>query len=236
MVKNKKPLNATAELVNFHFSTSLSAVSQQQQQRSGSGNGNNRRNRSDPQQSQNHQQQSQQRRRQYQRNKEDRASARKKASGKMFFLHSSPDHAFVISRRSYHHGCAEQHQQAQAASSSYSFLGSDEAVSWEVVRSVKYFASASQQREACPICLDTFTVCLVSFLLMFLASFAWAQTPWSHISSFFLSLPCVLFGVVRTNYKMWTRVLFNVLVASRSVQRHESTIRQWPQMSSTCYI
>lgn len=61
----------------------------------------------------------------------------------MFYLHSSPDHAFVITRR------PPSHQQ-------YSFNGPDSPVSWESVRVVKYLSTAAQQ-ESCPICLDTFS-------------------------------------------------------------------------------
>lgn len=81
----------------------------------------------------------------YRRTKEDRASARKKAASNMFYLHSSPDHAFVLTRK--------PAKQAQ----SYTFLGSDQAVSWESVRIVKYLSTVEkQQDERCPICLDTF--------------------------------------------------------------------------------
>lgn len=52
-----------------------------------------------------------------------------------------------------------------------------------------------------------------------------------QVSYPFLPLVFVVFWLVRTNNKMWTRVLFNVLVASRSVQCPASSICQWTQMS-----
>lgn len=81
----------------------------------------------------------------YHRSKEDRSSARKKAHSAMFYLHSSPDHAFVITR------CPFKQQ------NQYSFQGPDTPVSWESVRMVKYFSSTLQEQEICPICLDVFT-------------------------------------------------------------------------------
>ena len=77
------------------------------------------------------------------RTKEDRSSARRKASIAMFYLHSSPDHAFVLSRRP-----DKSHQ--------YSFEGSDSPVSWSCVRMVKQLSSLDFE-EKCPICLDHFT-------------------------------------------------------------------------------
>lgn len=65
----------------------------------------------------------------------------------MFHLHSSADHAFVITRR---------------AKQGYTFSGSDEAVSWEAVRSVKYLVptedgASDATAQKCPVCLDSFT-------------------------------------------------------------------------------
>jgi hypothetical protein len=125
----KQPVAAGADLLNFHFSTSPPA--REQQSFGGRRNDNNNRQSN----SQN----------QYHRSKEDRASARRKPSSAMFYLHSSPDHAFVITRRP-----PNQH------GDSYSFNGPDSPVSWEAVRVVKYLSTAEQQ-ESCPICLDTFT-------------------------------------------------------------------------------
>ena len=62
----------------------------------------------------------------------------------MFHLHSSADHAFVITRQS---------------KQGYSFSGPDEAVSWEAVRAVKYLVPTEDDdggaTDACPICLDS---------------------------------------------------------------------------------
>lgn len=65
----------------------------------------------------------------------------------MFYLHSSADHAFVITRH---------------AKQGYSFSGSDEAVSWEAVRTVKYLVptedgASDVKQEECPVCLDSYT-------------------------------------------------------------------------------
>lgn len=60
----------------------------------------------------------------------------------MFHLHSSADHAFVITR----YGLKQQ---------LHSFSGSDEAVSWELVRMVKYLVPSEPDATCCPICLDT---------------------------------------------------------------------------------
>lgn len=65
----------------------------------------------------------------------------------MFYLHSSANHAFALTRK---------------AKQGYSFSGPDLAVSWDAVRIVKYLApstdaTGNQAEETCPICLDTFT-------------------------------------------------------------------------------
>ncbi|GKZ01459.1 hypothetical protein MPSEU_001096500 [Mayamaea pseudoterrestris] len=72
-------------------------------------------------------------------------SARKRNSNSQFYLHSSPNHAFVLTRLP---GRLEQE--------AYTFDNVDAPVSWQAVRLVKYF-STSLQKEACPICLDEFT-------------------------------------------------------------------------------
>lgn len=125
---NKNKANAS-DLVNFHFSSSPPSQSHMTASP-------NRRN----------QRSSQQRNReqQHRRSKQDRASARRKAQSSMFYLHSSADHAFIITRRAKH---------------GYSFSGSDEAVSWEAVRAVKYLVPTEEgaNRQECPVCLDSFT-------------------------------------------------------------------------------
>jgi len=83
----------------------------------------------------------------YNRSQEDRSSARRKASLNMFHLHSSPDHAFILSR---------------IAKQGYTFSGPDISISWDAVRAVRFLAPASANQadtphEICPICLDIFT-------------------------------------------------------------------------------
>ena len=72
---------------------------------------------------------------------QDRYSVRRKADSRMFYLHSSPNHAFILTRKAY-------------SKSQYSFTGCDDPVSWESVRIVKSFAYSDQ--ESCPICLDDY--------------------------------------------------------------------------------
>lgn len=68
-------------------------------------------------------------------------SLKRVANPHLFALHSSADHAFVLSRRPPRHA-------------NYSFQGSDQPVSWESVRIVK---SLVPSEVSCPICLDSFT-------------------------------------------------------------------------------
>ncbi|KAL7566925.1 hypothetical protein ACA910_008648 [Epithemia clementina (nom. ined.)] len=67
----------------------------------------------------------------------------------MFPLHSSANHAFVITR-----GVHGKNRSADSSSLKKSFLGCDEPVSWGCVRLVKCITSSV---ETCPICLDSFT-------------------------------------------------------------------------------
>ena len=130
---NNQKSAVAPELLNFHFPTSPPSSTPRetigQQRRTGG-----RTNRHDQQR--------------YQRSEQDRTSARRKASSQMFYLHSSPCHAFSLTRKS---------------KQGYSFTGPDNAVSWEAVRTVKYLAPATdastsaESQETCPICLDTFT-------------------------------------------------------------------------------
>ena len=128
---NRGQPGAASDLLNFHFS-----APPPQQPRSNNCNRNRRG-------GGNHARQSSQQ--QYRRSKEDRASSRRKASQQNFYLHSSPDHFFVISR-------------AGKLDQQYTFKGPDSAVSWESVRLVKYLSS-SQDSERCPICLEDGFVC-----------------------------------------------------------------------------
>ena len=69
----------------------------------------------------------------------------------MFYLHSSADHAFILSRQS----------PSKIDQASYSFSGSDQPVSWESVRMVKQLVplnmSQPDEEPTCPICLSDFT-------------------------------------------------------------------------------
>jgi hypothetical protein len=125
-----------SELLNFHFSSH--APSQQQQS-----NNTNNRGRNNAGRGNNHSRTNNRPQQYDRRTKEDRASSRRKASQQNFYLHSSSDHAFVVTR------IAAKHQQ-------YSFNGPDAPVAWESVRIVKYLSTAKEQ-EPCPICLDAFT-------------------------------------------------------------------------------
>jgi hypothetical protein len=138
MVRHSKNQATSATgLLNFHYAT---PPSQQEPQRGGnsqqyggnnSNNNNNRRNQQ-----------------QYNRTAQDRASARRKANKAMFYLHSSGDHAFILSRQS----------PSKMDQTSYSFRGSDQPVSWESVRMVKQLVPLNINEEpTCPICLSDFT-------------------------------------------------------------------------------
>lgn len=174
MVKKSNPGRGVADstLLNFHFSNGPSQPSQDMQPgygpRSGSFNGNNRQ-RGDlggnngrghargrgrgrgGEGNSGKTSRSKQNDYRNQRSAEDRASARRKAASNMFPLHSSPDHAFVLTRQA--PKCSGSHYR-------YTFSGPDQAVSWESVRIVKYLVAVDQLENAttCPICLDCFTV------------------------------------------------------------------------------
>jgi hypothetical protein len=121
-----------SDLLNFHFSTAPPPQHQQQQ----------------------HQQHHNSRRRnqhnnsnkfQHRKQQQNRSEPRRKPNSHMFDLHSSADHAFILAR----HGLKQQQ---------YSFSGSDEGVSWESVRMVRYLVPSEQAEDTCcPICLDTMT-------------------------------------------------------------------------------
>lgn len=126
----------TTQLLNFHFASPPAQVRS-------SGSSNHRSNNPGRKQHQ---------KKEYQRTAEDRVSVRRKAARNMFPLHSSPDHAFVLTRKT---------ATAAGSSNNYTFSGPDEAVSWESVRIVKYLVSLEQRQDqqennyqCCPICLD----------------------------------------------------------------------------------
>mmetsp|Transcript_31932 Transcript_31932/g.52696 ORF Transcript_31932/g.52696 Transcript_31932/m.52696 type:complete len:707 (+) Transcript_31932:127-2247(+) len=128
----KSNQQSSADMLNFHFASPAPpprASQQNNQSRTRGGRGSSRHDRQ-----------------QYQRSDQDRTSARRKASSSMFYLHSSANHAFSLSRKS---------------KQGYSFSGPDAAVSWDAVRIVKYLApstyASGDNQETCPICLDAFT-------------------------------------------------------------------------------
>jgi hypothetical protein len=162
----KKGIKITdPNLVNFHFTNTPSTSSAGQQHhhhgvgsntgtsttrpRSGSFNNNSSSNKHNHNKKNHH----------HHRTAEDRASSRKKISAQMFPLHSSPDHAFVISRccgvstqQTSNHTLQQSISQETSTGSSknisntntitttnYTFQGPDRPVSWESVRIVKCF-------------------------------------------------------------------------------------------------
>jgi RING-type zinc-finger len=151
-----------ANLLNFHFSNGPQPSQQSPRPRSSSfNNTNSRGQRNNGRGSGGGSRGGNNKKKEYQRTAEDRASARRKAASNMFPLHSSPDHAFVISRQKVNHtgnggSCIN--------GGSYSFEGPDVAVSWESVRVVKYLVAMDQldTSTVCPICLDTFTVARIT--------------------------------------------------------------------------
>jgi hypothetical protein len=135
--QSKNQATPATDLVNFHFSTPATSLSQDYPSPR-SNNNNNRNNR--------------QKKQQYHRTPQDRASARRKASSANFYLHSSSDHAFFLTRRS----------SSKVNSESYSFSGCDAPVSWDSVRMVKQLVPLNVRNQfeapSCPICLCD-TVC-----------------------------------------------------------------------------
>lgn len=126
MVRQSKIQSLPSEILNFHFSTSPpTQQSHAEERKRNNRNGNQNYNK---------------------RTDQDRASARKKAQSAMFYLHSSSDHSFVLTRK---------------GKQGYTFSGPDSTVSWESVRLVTYLVTSNQimgdTPEACPICLDSFS-------------------------------------------------------------------------------
>ena len=128
----------------------------------------------------------------FHRTAEDRASARKNASTAFFSLHSSPDFAFVLTRRS--------HSKVQGGSS-YTFSGCDSPVSWESVRIVKHIVPLEEGSEVtCPICLCDFvcprvTKCGHSYCLSCIVHHVQshaASNPYSDVSCPCCFLPLAL--------------------------------------------
>jgi hypothetical protein len=127
---NKNKQSAT-DLLGFHFSTPAPSQLQQPQRH---GHNENR-----------------SKHRPIQNSAQDRASARRKANAAMFYLHTSADHCFYLTRQT--------HSKLNPAK--YSFAGSDNAVSWDSVRIVKQLMALSgnektDESPSCPICLCEF--------------------------------------------------------------------------------
>jgi hypothetical protein len=133
--QTRKQAIPAQELLNFHFSTPAVSEPHVASGRPGNSNRINRR----PRQN-------------YHRTAQDRAGARKRANSANFYLHSSPDHSFAITRRS--------NSKVQGGPA-YSFSGSDSPVSWESVRIVKHMVPVDERNPtddiACPVCLCDYT-------------------------------------------------------------------------------
>jgi hypothetical protein len=172
---NKKPAPTNdSNLFSFHFAQAPPVQQQQHRPRSNSGStsrsggrtgnyrgtqrGNNNNNNNTRNGSSNNSSA------QYRRTAEDRASARKKAAASMFPLHSSPDHAFAVTRvqRSPSARCGggggaggdTKTTAAATVKGHYTYNGPDQAVPWDAVRVVKHLVPAEEDPPCCPICLD----------------------------------------------------------------------------------
>lgn len=144
---SKKQAIPASELLNFHFSTPVTS------EISGG--------RSQGQFPRNNRRQAQP----CHRTAQDRASARRRANSANFYLHSSPDHSFALTRRS---------SSKIQGGSAYTFSGCDSPVAWESVRVVKHSipidTRSDSEEIACPICLSVYlcarvTKCGHSFCL-----------------------------------------------------------------------
>ena len=131
------------ELLNFHFSTPASSL------HDASTSGNNSRNRggNHARSKRNHKNKTNCR-----RSAQDRASVRQKADSSMFYLHSSAEHSFLLSRRS----------PSKLKTHEYSFHGSDQSVSWDSVRIVHQRMQMNDDDAVCPICLCDFVCARIS--------------------------------------------------------------------------
>ena len=99
---------------------------------------------------------------------QDRTAARRKANSAMFYLHTSADHVFYLTRQNHH---KLPNSNRNNSNNQYSFSGSDNPVSWESVRIVKQLvpiddkvnktaaAISSSSCLYCPICLDDDFTC-----------------------------------------------------------------------------
>lgn len=174
----KKKAIPAADLLNFHFTSPATGESSSSNTRR-QGNSNSGRN-------------PRRQRQQDHRTAQDRASARRRASAANFYLHSSPNHSFVLTRRS---------NTKIQGSSAYSFSGCDIPVAWDSVRIVNHSIPVdpknSPDEVSCPICLCTFvcprvTKCGHSFCLPCILHHVQtynASNPYSEIKCPCCSLP-----------------------------------------------
>jgi hypothetical protein len=139
--QNRDTQHVANELLNFHFSTP--AASRQDVPNSRHSGGSNSSSSNNNNNHRNAHRGSGNRR----RSAQDRSSARRKANATMFYLHSSAEHSFLLTRRS----------PSKMNETNYSFHGSNESVSWESVRTVQHRVTQSVESSFdCPICLCDF--------------------------------------------------------------------------------
>ncbi|CAJ1942946.1 unnamed protein product [Cylindrotheca closterium] len=121
-------------LLGFHFSTPAPSQQPERNRNRNFQNYNNRRKQNNA----------------YKPSAQDRTSCRRKANTAMFYLHSSSEHQFCLTRQAH----------SKLSKGKYSFEGSDSPVSWESVRIVKQMLALSSNKvdeePSCPICLCEF--------------------------------------------------------------------------------
>ena len=139
------------ELLNFHFSTPAS--SRQDSLHNNNNNNNNNRNDrrcNNGQQNSRRNNDNNNNNNRRLRSKQCRASVRCNADSSMFYLHSSSEHTFILSRLS----------PSKISKTDYSFHGSNKSVSWQSVRAVNHRVPQYQHHKNtsydCPICLCDF--------------------------------------------------------------------------------
>ncbi|KAG7362997.1 zinc finger C3HC4 type domain containing protein [Nitzschia inconspicua] len=172
------------------------------------------------------------------RSAQDRASARRKADSSMFYLHSSAEHSFVLTRRS----PSKVHQEL------YSFNGVDANVSWESVRMVEQrlslrsankcnvaTAASSQHDEddaspSCPICLCNFvcariTKCGHSFCLPCIVRHVQTYTannPYHHVKCPCCGIPVVVDDLRPISFSMVLPPTLHTKFRLRKLHRHRN--------------
>jgi hypothetical protein len=146
--QNRDTQHVANELLNFHFPTPAASrqdVPNSRHSGGGSSNSNNNNN--------NNNRNAHRGNGNRRRSAQDRSSARRKADATMFYLHSSAEHSFLLTRRS----------PSKMNETNYSFHGSNESVSWESVRTVQHRVTQHchphnnvESSFDCPICLCDF--------------------------------------------------------------------------------